>query len=353
MKHLYCLSERPYVATSPPDLLAKDFFTPTDHFFVRNHHPVPPEVEAAQFLLEVDVWPPRRFSLDALRSRFRTVCLPATLQCAAGRRAGPGCLPGAVSTGAFAGARLSRGGAGAGSVPAEEAARLHVRLEGRDRDPATGEPYAASPLGREHGAPLRAVVPGASAERSVKWLARIGLVKGPVAGFWEGRGYRGALPRDLDAAPATAAICGVEVGPRAAAAAAGAPRSALVRGFAFALEGRRVGRVEVSADEGRSWRPAELEGPPAAEGAPAPAAAAAPAAYAWVPWRASLELPAAPGPGPRPAALAIVCRLLDAAVRPAPPPGRALRLTRIPLPGLQGAELRPLGGRPRVVVEAP
>lgn len=45
------------------------------------------------------------------------------------------------------------------------------------------------PLRREHGAPLRLVIPEMYGYKNVKWLARINLVPEVRAGYWEQRGY--------------------------------------------------------------------------------------------------------------------------------------------------------------------
>lgn len=45
------------------------------------------------------------------------------------------------------------------------------------------------PLRREHGAPLRLVVPEMYGYKSVKWLARIELVPAAHLGYWENEGY--------------------------------------------------------------------------------------------------------------------------------------------------------------------
>jgi DMSO/TMAO reductase YedYZ molybdopterin-dependent catalytic subunit len=49
------------------------------------------------------------------------------------------------------------------------------------------------PVTREHGAPLRLVIPQMYGYKGVKWLAEIRYDKAPAAGFWEQRGY------DIDA----------------------------------------------------------------------------------------------------------------------------------------------------------
>jgi DMSO/TMAO reductase YedYZ molybdopterin-dependent catalytic subunit len=45
------------------------------------------------------------------------------------------------------------------------------------------------PLSREHGAPLRVVMPRMYGYKSVKWVSRITLTERPEVGFWEKRGY--------------------------------------------------------------------------------------------------------------------------------------------------------------------
>ena len=45
------------------------------------------------------------------------------------------------------------------------------------------------PLPRQHGAPLRLVIPDMYGYKSVKWVQQIDLVEKPVDGYWEQRGY--------------------------------------------------------------------------------------------------------------------------------------------------------------------
>ena len=45
------------------------------------------------------------------------------------------------------------------------------------------------PLPREHGAPLRLVIPDMYGYKNVKWLAGINLVPHPEDGYWEQLGY--------------------------------------------------------------------------------------------------------------------------------------------------------------------
>jgi DMSO/TMAO reductase YedYZ molybdopterin-dependent catalytic subunit len=45
------------------------------------------------------------------------------------------------------------------------------------------------PLPREHGAPVRVVIPDMYGYKNVKWVERIEVVARPGAGYWEQRGY--------------------------------------------------------------------------------------------------------------------------------------------------------------------
>lgn len=45
------------------------------------------------------------------------------------------------------------------------------------------------PLSRDHGAPVRVVIPDMYGYKGVKWVERIDLVSEPEPGYWEVRGY--------------------------------------------------------------------------------------------------------------------------------------------------------------------
>jgi DMSO/TMAO reductase YedYZ molybdopterin-dependent catalytic subunit len=45
------------------------------------------------------------------------------------------------------------------------------------------------PLSRDHGAPLRVVMPRMYGYKGTKWLARIVVTSAPIVGYWEQRGY--------------------------------------------------------------------------------------------------------------------------------------------------------------------
>ncbi|MEE9394554.1 MAG: sulfite oxidase-like oxidoreductase [Planctomycetota bacterium] len=102
-------------------------------------------------------------------------------------------------------------------LPADDA--THVMLTGFDRAPDTGEFYTTNltlkdcledevmlvhawngePLSREHGGPVRLMVPKLYAWKSAKWLKGITLMTADAPGYWEVRGYSmTARPWDND-----------------------------------------------------------------------------------------------------------------------------------------------------------
>ena len=262
--------------------------TPTDAFYVRGHGPVP-ELDPDRWRLRVDglVERPLSLSLETLRSAFAERTVIATLQCAGNRRAGliavrdiPGEAPwgpGATGTATWTGAALgevlalARPLAGAG----------HVGFEGADHSPEAEQRFGGSipfdkavraevllawamngePLPAVHGAPVRVVVPGYIGARSVKWVERIELRSAPWAGYYQEVAYRLLAPEQRPGPGA-----GMELGlvalnsdvlepPAGATVPAGEVE---IRGYAFAGGDRSVTRVDVSTDDGRLWRQAEL-----------------------------------------------------------------------------------------------
>jgi sulfite oxidase len=265
-----------------------------EHFFVRNHGPVP-EVDRAGFRLRVggEVERELTLSLDELTGRFSRHRLTAALQCAGNRRlemmaVKP--IPGelgwgeeAIGNAAWSGVRLTDLLAAAG---VGEAAR-HVELVGLDETERHGERFCFggsiplakalagevllawemndAPLPPAHGAPLRAVVPGYIGARSVKWLTQIRLRSTPSENYFQARAYRLFAP---EVGPENVVweegemLGELRVGAIITAPGNGAELPAgrlTVRGVAMSGGGRRIERVEASIDGGASWRPANLE----------------------------------------------------------------------------------------------
>ncbi|KAG2487321.1 hypothetical protein HYH03_014038 [Edaphochlamys debaryana] len=220
----------------------------------------------------------------------------------------------------------------------------HIIFEGADKDATTGDVYGASipvskalaadgdvllayemngqPLSKDHGFPLRVIVPGVTGARSVKWLNRIVASQYESGSHWQQRDYKSFCPSvDWDSVewgsapaiqepPVTSAI--TEPAP-------GTPLSAAdgeitIRGYAWSGGGRGIVRVDVSTDGGRSWAPARLLPPP--PGAPPPGSYSG--AWAWTLWETTVPLPKPSADGSLPPAVELVCKAVDASYNSQP-----------------------------------
>ncbi|XP_007953290.1 sulfite oxidase, mitochondrial [Orycteropus afer afer] len=287
-------SQRPFNAEPPPELLTENYITPNPLFFTRNHLPVP-NVDRDTYRLHI-VGPPGSqslsLSLDDLY-QFPKHEVTVTLQCAGNRRSemtkvkevkGLEWKIGAISTARWAGARLCDVLAQAGHRLSKTEA--HVCFEGLDSDP-TGTAYGASiplaraldpeaevllayemngqPLPRDHGFPVRVVVPGVVGARHVKWLGKVSVEPEESDSHWQRRDYKGFSPSmdwdtvDFDSAPSIqelpiqSAITEPQDGETIQSG------EVTVKGYAWSGGGRAVVRVDVSLDGGITWQVAELD----------------------------------------------------------------------------------------------
>ncbi|VVC95282.1 unnamed protein product [Leptidea sinapis] len=311
-RRLILKTARPFNAETPPKQQVDHFDTPNELFYVRQHMPVP-ELDARTHQLQVMVRlgeGERRFqfSLGELE-QFPSVTVRAALMCAGNRRSemnaqvkpvkGLSWAGGAISNAVWGGVRLRDVllHCGLGDVDPTD---LHVILTGADVD-ATGVNFSTSiplhmaldptadillatqmngtALPLDHGYPLRAVVPGAAAVRSVKWLESITISKEESPSHWHQKDYRSFNASktwetaDFSTAPpiyhlpVTSYVCEPADG-----------EYVPVRDGHVLL---RV-RVDVSSDRGRSWSEAELQTDSAAPRRH----------YSWTLW--SLQLPVQP-----------------------------------------------------------
>ena len=193
-------SSEPYNAEPPLHLLSAVLETPQALFYVRSHGPVP-QIDAATHRLKVAglVRTPLDLGMHDLQTAFPRHTVTAAMQCAGNRRAdmlqvkpvsGDPWSAGAIGNARWTGVRLGDVLRAAG---AQESAGLHVAFDSVDECETEGQTsrYGVSipmtkavapevllafemngePLAAEHGAPLRAVVPGFAGVRSPKWLA--------------------------------------------------------------------------------------------------------------------------------------------------------------------------------------
>ncbi len=278
----------------PPDFetpvsLLNTFITPNDAFYVRSHMPIP-QVNADGWTLKVggEVNSPLTLAVDEIRklpSNTQTV----TLECAGNGRgffrpalAGIQWEKGAVSTARFTGARLSDVLKKAGV----KTAGINVEMHAADRPPGTMPPFVrqvpmakamhpdtliayemnGQPIPLVHGAPLRAIIPGWEGAYSVKWLNALNVLAKDSDSFWVASGYRyptrrvapGAAVDAKDMAPLTGLVVKSLITTPADGGSQPVGKVA-VGGFAWAGEDD-IKAVDISIDNGATWRPARLTG---------------------------------------------------------------------------------------------
>ncbi|XP_042395878.1 sulfite oxidase-like isoform X2 [Zingiber officinale] len=114
-------------------------------------------------------------------------------------------------------------------------------------------------LNRDHGYPLRVIVPGVIGARSVKWLDRISIIEEECQGFFMQKDYKMFPPSvnwdninwlsrkaQMDF-PVQSAICSLEDVDFVK------PGKVTIAGYAVAGGGRGIERVDISVDGGRTW----------------------------------------------------------------------------------------------------
>lgn len=281
----------PPLLETPLNVFDTADFTPNDRFFVRWHYPFPTEIDPAKHRLRVGghVTKPLELSLADL-ARLPRVAFAAVNQCAgngrglfAPRVAGAQWGNGAMGNALWEGVRLKDVLALAGV----KGGALAVRFGGLDAPVNDGAPDYEKSLPIDHaltedvliawamngqalpllnGFPLRLVVPGWYSTYWVKMLDHIEVLDKADAGYWMAKAYLQPANPLADIAPGAPAGPRVPVTimrPRAVITnfADGAklpPRGFTpVQGVAFGGD-QGVKTVELSADGGRSWVPAQL-----------------------------------------------------------------------------------------------
>ncbi|XP_035901193.1 sulfite oxidase isoform X1 [Anopheles stephensi] len=287
---------KPFNAEPPASVLVDSFLTPNEFFYVRNHLPVP-EVDIKSYELDMENEKTGRSKTirfaDLLKYPKHTVT--ATIMCGGNRRSemmevkpikGLPWGASAVGNARWTGARLCDVLRDMGVRPGDEEG--HVQFEGLDTDP-TSTPYGASiplakamdprgdvilayemngqPLNRDHGFPVRVIVPGVVGSRNVKWLGKIIVSRNESASHWQQNDYKSFSPStdwdtvDFKSAPAiqnmpiTSAICTPASGETVKAE----DGYVTVKGYAWSGGGSEIVRVDLSADGGKTWIVAKLD----------------------------------------------------------------------------------------------
>lgn len=270
----------------------ESFLTPTELFYIRSHFPAP-KLDPASYRLRVDgaVRNPLTLGYQELRA-MPSETRVATLECAGNSRVflvpqveGAQWELGAVGNAEWTGvpmrALLERAGA--------EEDVCEVVLEGADQGIPTEKPVPPGPvsyarslprdkaihpevliayqmngrdLSRDHGYPVRAIVPGHYGMASVKWLTRIQALRQPFHGYWQTSDY--GYWASMDGKPVRRALGEMrlksEIGRPRVYETLAPNRTYTVSGAAWAGE-TDVTEVAVSTDGGETWAEAEFLDP--------------------------------------------------------------------------------------------
>ncbi|KAI8604467.1 Oxidoreductase, molybdopterin-binding domain-containing protein [Dissophora ornata] len=306
--------DKPFNAEPFLPTLVNAEITPTEFFFKRNHGPIPNlSLDHHQVYVGIQLndvqhehdssapgiaW--KALSMHDIMTKWPKVTVSATLQCAGNRRDGLAAVKevdgviwksGAVSTAVWSGPRLCDILKDIADIPKEEYHRVlrdfHVSFEAdghvhedicygssipfrKAMDPL-GDVILAyemngEPLTREHGFPLRAIVPGFIGARSVKFLQRIIIQPRESNSFFQKRDYKILDPTidhhnaeqawDLAASLGEMNVQCVICSPTDQEAIS-LSEPVTIRGYAISGGGRGIYRVEVSADGGQTWEPAD------------------------------------------------------------------------------------------------
>ncbi len=235
--------------------------TPTDRFYSVTKNVVDPDVDRDRWRLEIRGEVDRDVTLafDDLQD-FEQVDQESTLMCISNR----------IGAGLFSNARWR----GVRLRDVLMAAGAHddayeIKLTGADAYVDTfGMDYAldentlvvyeinGEPLPRIHGYPVRIIVPGLFGEKNVKWVTRIDVVAEDHKGFYEQQGWGPSFvpptrsdifrPRTQGAGQRASFRQPISLG-----------TTVDLRGRAFAAD-RGIRSVEVTTDDGATWRPAEI-----------------------------------------------------------------------------------------------
>ncbi|KAI8993722.1 Oxidoreductase, molybdopterin-binding domain-containing protein [Pilobolus umbonatus] len=297
--------DAPFNAEPIPEHLIKHYITPEKHFFCRNHGPLPDLTEDHTVLVEgIGCHKPTQFSVRQLKEDFEKMSIIMVMQCAGNRRDGlhrvkhtKGVIwgPGALGNAIYSGCRLRDVLASVGiTSKLENISQLHVSFESveqceEDKNYGSSIPLKKAldefgdvllayemnnkPLSRDHGYPIRVVVPGYIGARSVKYLKSIKVQDHESTSFFQRRDYR-ILPESIGTEQEAEAywsrvpsIGEYNVQSYVCIPANGIHNNKLprqvVQGYALSGGGHSIQRVDVSGDDGKTWVTAELYQPAA------------------------------------------------------------------------------------------
>ena len=237
----------------PPEI------TPTGDFYVVSKNPpgFDPVVDAQRWRLEIAglVGRPASLTYDEIKA-LPSVLRPHTLECISNDVGGD-----LISNAMWRGARLQdvltkADGVGAKAIQvafrcADGYTESLPVAEALNPDTLLVYEMNGAPLPTKHGFPVRLLVPGHFGMKNPKWITKIEAVDHDFLGYWERSGWsQQALVKTMSrfTTPGGGHMMykvGEDVG---------------LGGMAYAGD-RGIKAVEVSADDGKTWQPAQIKAP--------------------------------------------------------------------------------------------
>ena len=291
------LTEKPFCSETKPEALKTSYLTPNTALYIRNHAPVPLDLEFEThelvFLRQVmidDEDEVATVSLKDMMKKHPQINITSVLQCA-GNRASED-IKATGKTG-FVGTPFENIQSGeVGNIswtgislknvlyeiyPKEceeernEKEKWHVIFEGADEyesstplshilqaktDCILATKMNGEFLPRDHGYPVRVLLPGIAGARSVKWLQCIRLSRHPSKSPWNSHYYRKNDGSHIQKLPLNSLILSPMKGNIPTLNKDGCLE---IEGVAYSGgSGRKIRKVEVSIDGGKSWTDCKL-----------------------------------------------------------------------------------------------
>jgi DMSO/TMAO reductase YedYZ molybdopterin-dependent catalytic subunit len=261
-------------------LLASEI-TPTDLFYRVDINPVPPIVDANSWRLVVKglVNKPLSITYDQLKER-PSVTQIATLECVSNKIAND-----FISTAIWNGIKLKGLLEESGVKPnaqyivfrCSDGYDVGIPLErGLQEGSILAYGMNGEELNAKHGYPVRAIIPGLYGMMNPKWITEIELIDRVYEGYWQKKGWANNAKYNTHSyivIPGNAPIRKVfrDLGSENIVVDQQIP----IAGIAFAGD-RGVARVQVSMDDGATWKDARVKSPLSP--------------YSWVIWTTELDV---------------------------------------------------------------
>lgn len=296
----------------PVEALRENFITPQRLFYIRNHGDVPDiDPDAYKLIINGLVEKEITLDLDTIKNKYPKRTVMATLQCAGNRRTQlieyapvPGEVPwaeGAIGNAVWSGASLRDILNDAGVLEnglfveffgAEDVIRHDKNVgfgasipidKAMSGDVLLAYEMNGKPLEPTHGFPVRSLVPGYIGARSVKWLTRVTLLDHPSENYFQNHAYQ--LFPSHESAETVDWHSGIQLSELAVNCVITSPGSGqiirdknfIVKGYAMSGGGHVISRVDVSTDNGETWKVATI-----VQGGQK---------WAWSFWECSISLP--------------------------------------------------------------